>query len=120
MNLAVGERFLRDPELVKPVQNVTESDAGGRVRQLPDQPGAPIQRQQLDRCCQRGGRQGVKRRSAANTITAPRLFAYAVPGDVWPEGRVLTPDVGGCARTVEVGDEVVRQMRMGPGTSQGK
>lgn len=35
-----------------------------------------------------------KRRSAANTITAPRLFAYAVPGDVWPGGVVDTPAKG--------------------------
>jgi isocitrate/isopropylmalate dehydrogenase len=27
------------------------------------------------------------------------------------EGHVLTPDVGGSARTVEVGDEIVAQMR---------
>ncbi|SMQ73726.1 Amidohydrolase family protein [Altererythrobacter xiamenensis] len=33
-------------------------------------------------------------RSAANTITAPRLFAYAVPGDVWPNGAVRTPEQG--------------------------
>ena len=33
-----------------------------------------------------------KRRSAANTITAPRLFAYTVPGDVWPNGRVDSPE----------------------------
>ncbi|MFZ1741273.1 MAG: amidohydrolase family protein [Pontixanthobacter sp.] len=32
-----------------------------------------------------------KRRSAANTIVAPRLFAYAVPGDKWPGGEVDTP-----------------------------
>lgn len=30
----------------------------------------------------------LKRRSAANTITAPRLFAYTVPGTVWPDGAV--------------------------------
>lgn len=36
----------------------------------------------------------MKRRSEANTITAPRLFAYAVPGDVWPNGDVTTPDQG--------------------------
>lgn len=35
-----------------------------------------------------------KRRSAANTITAPRLFAYTVPGDVWPNGAVRTPQQG--------------------------
>lgn len=35
-----------------------------------------------------------KRRSAANTITAPRLFAYTVPGDVWPNGRVDSPAKG--------------------------
>ncbi|MFZ9395415.1 MAG: amidohydrolase family protein [Erythrobacter sp.] len=35
-----------------------------------------------------------KTRSAANTITAPRLFAYAVPGDVWPEGAVDTQEKG--------------------------
>ena len=31
-------------------------------------------------------------RSAANTIVAPRLFAYAVLGDVWSGGQVRTPD----------------------------
>ena len=36
----------------------------------------------------------MKRRSAANTITAPRLFAYTVPGDVWPNGRVTNPEQG--------------------------
>ena len=35
-----------------------------------------------------------KRRSADNTIVAPRLFAYAVPGDVWPNGTVDTPAKG--------------------------
>ena len=35
-----------------------------------------------------------KRRSAANTIVAPRLFAYAVPGDVWSGGAVDTPEKG--------------------------
>ena len=35
-----------------------------------------------------------KRRSEANTITAPRLFAYAVPGDIWPNGPVRTPEQG--------------------------
>ncbi|MDA0818849.1 MAG: amidohydrolase family protein [Proteobacteria bacterium] len=35
-----------------------------------------------------------KRRSAANTITAPRLFAYTVPGDVWSNGAVRTPQQG--------------------------
>ncbi|WP_284125009.1 amidohydrolase family protein [Parerythrobacter aestuarii] len=35
-----------------------------------------------------------KRRSAANSITAPRLFAYAVPGDIWPNGRVTSPEQG--------------------------
>lgn len=30
-------------------------------------------------------------RSAANTIVAPRLFAYAVFGDVWPNGRIDSP-----------------------------
>jgi hypothetical protein len=35
-----------------------------------------------------------KRRSEANTIVAPRLYAYAVPGDVWPGGVVDTPDKG--------------------------
>jgi len=35
-----------------------------------------------------------KRRSAANTITAPRLFAYTAPGDVWPNGAVGTPQQG--------------------------
>jgi len=33
-----------------------------------------------------------KRRSAANTIVAPRLFAYAVLGDVWNGGAVDTPE----------------------------
>lgn len=32
-----------------------------------------------------------KRRSAANSIVAPRLYAYAVFGDVWPNGAVDTP-----------------------------
>ncbi|GAA4644165.1 hypothetical protein GCM10023115_21250 [Pontixanthobacter gangjinensis] len=32
-----------------------------------------------------------KRRSAANLIVAPRLFAYAVFGDKWPGGPVRTP-----------------------------
>ena len=32
-----------------------------------------------------------KRRSAANTIVAPRLFAYAVFGDKWSGGSVGTP-----------------------------
>lgn len=36
----------------------------------------------------------LKRTSEANTITAPRLFAYAVPGDVWPNGDVTTPEQG--------------------------
>lgn len=36
----------------------------------------------------------LKRRSDANTIVAPRLFAYAVPGDVWPGGRPDTPAKG--------------------------
>jgi amidohydrolase family protein len=31
-------------------------------------------------------------RSAANTIVAPRLFPYAVIGDVWSGGPVRTPD----------------------------
>lgn len=35
-----------------------------------------------------------KRRSAANTITAPRLFAYTVPGDIWPNGPVRNPAQG--------------------------
>ena len=35
-----------------------------------------------------------KRRSAANTITAPRLFAYQVPGTVWPDGAVDSPEKG--------------------------
>lgn len=35
-----------------------------------------------------------KRRSEANTIVAPRLYAYAVPGDVWAGGAVDTPDKG--------------------------
>ncbi|MEO5972365.1 MAG: amidohydrolase, partial [Sphingomicrobium sp.] len=33
-----------------------------------------------------------KRRSAANRIVAPRLFAYAVLGDVWGAGAVETPE----------------------------
>jgi hypothetical protein len=33
-----------------------------------------------------------KRRSAANTIVAPRLFAYAVLGDAWGGGDVDTPE----------------------------
>lgn len=33
-----------------------------------------------------------KRRSAANTIVAPRLFAYAVLGDKWPNGPITTPE----------------------------
>ena len=32
-----------------------------------------------------------KRRSAANSIVAPRLFAYAVLGDVWSGGDIDTP-----------------------------
>ncbi|NNC59126.1 MAG: amidohydrolase family protein [Erythrobacter sp.] len=35
-----------------------------------------------------------KRRSAANTITAPRLFAYTVPGGSWTNGPVKTPTQG--------------------------
>ncbi|MBV7259631.1 amidohydrolase family protein [Erythrobacter crassostreae] len=35
-----------------------------------------------------------KTRSAANTITAPRLFAYQVPGTVWDQGLVDTPAKG--------------------------
>lgn len=35
---------------------------------------------------------GDKRRSAENTIVAPRLFAYAAFGDIWTEGAVDTPD----------------------------
>ncbi len=35
-----------------------------------------------------------KRRSAANTITAPRLFAYQVPGTVWGQGQVDSPERG--------------------------
>ncbi|ABC62818.1 amidohydrolase family protein [Erythrobacter litoralis] len=35
-----------------------------------------------------------KRRSAANTITAPRLFAYTVPGGSWTSGAVQTPAQG--------------------------
>jgi imidazolonepropionase-like amidohydrolase len=31
-------------------------------------------------------------RSAANTIVAPRLVAYAVLGDAWPNGEVRTPE----------------------------
>ena len=33
----------------------------------------------------------MKRRSASNAITAPRLFAYAVFNDVWPNGVADTP-----------------------------
>ncbi len=33
-----------------------------------------------------------KRRSAANRIVAPRLFAYAVLGDTWDRGSVDTPE----------------------------
>ena len=33
-----------------------------------------------------------KRRSAANTIVAPRLFAYAVLGDVWSGGDIDSPE----------------------------
>ena len=35
-----------------------------------------------------------KRRSEANTITAPRLFAYQVPGTVWDSGAVDSPAKG--------------------------
>lgn len=35
-----------------------------------------------------------KARSANNTIVAPRLFAYAVPGTAWDKGVVDTPDKG--------------------------
>nr|WP_234029688.1 amidohydrolase family protein [Erythrobacter sp. THAF29] len=35
-----------------------------------------------------------KRRSEANTITAPRLFAYQVPGTVWAQGPVDSPEKG--------------------------
>ncbi|MCK0128731.1 amidohydrolase family protein [Erythrobacter sp. F6033] len=35
-----------------------------------------------------------KSRSAANTITAPRLFAYQVPGTVWDKGVADTPEKG--------------------------
>ena len=35
-----------------------------------------------------------KRSSAANTIVAPRLFAYAVPGDVWAGGAADSPAKG--------------------------
>lgn len=35
-----------------------------------------------------------KRRSEANTITAPRLFAYTVPGAVGPQGAVDSPQKG--------------------------
>ena len=35
-----------------------------------------------------------KQRSAANTITAPRLFAYTVPGAVGPFGAIDTPEKG--------------------------
>lgn len=33
-------------------------------------------------------------RSAANSIVAPRIFAYAVPGDVWSNGPITTPAQG--------------------------
>ena len=33
-----------------------------------------------------------RRRSAANTIVAPRLFAYMALGDAWDRGDVTTPD----------------------------
>jgi tartrate dehydrogenase/decarboxylase/D-malate dehydrogenase len=45
---------------------------------------------------------------------AAELILSAIQA-VTGEGRVLTPDVGGSARTAEVGDEVVRQMRMAAG-----
>ena len=35
-----------------------------------------------------------KRRSADNAITAPRLFAYTVPGATWTGGPVQTPEQG--------------------------
>ena len=35
-----------------------------------------------------------KLRSSENTITAPRLFAYAVPGDIWSEGPIDSPRKG--------------------------
>ena len=35
-----------------------------------------------------------RRRSAANTIVAPRLFAYCAVGDCWPNGDVRTPEQG--------------------------
>lgn len=35
-----------------------------------------------------------KRRSDANTITAPRLFAYQVPGTVWGRGPIDSPEKG--------------------------
>lgn len=45
----------------------------------------------------------MKARSEANSITAPRLFAYAVPGDVWPGGPVRSPEQGRAwARWVKV------------------
>ena len=34
----------------------------------------------------------AKRRSAANEITAPRVWAYARPGAGWSEGPIRTPD----------------------------
>ena len=33
-----------------------------------------------------------RQRSAANTIVAPRLFAYMALGDAWSGGEVITPD----------------------------
>lgn len=35
-----------------------------------------------------------KARSANNTIVAPRLFAYAVPGLGWDKGAVISPETG--------------------------
>jgi tartrate dehydrogenase/decarboxylase/D-malate dehydrogenase len=45
---------------------------------------------------------------------AANLILEAIKG-VTGEGRVLTPDLGGKARTSEVGDEVVARLRAGAG-----
>jgi tartrate dehydrogenase/decarboxylase/D-malate dehydrogenase len=42
--------------------------------------------------------------------TAAELIMQAIRA-VTGQGRLLTPDLGGRARTVEVGDEIVAQMR---------
>ena len=38
-----------------------------------------------------------------------------IPGDGIGQARVITPDVGGRATAVEVGNEVVKQMRSAAG-----